>query len=183
MWIVAGLGNPGRRYSKTRHNVGFMIADAIADEFGIGLKKRESCMAGVGSIEDKEVVLMEPLTFMNRSGIAVKELMERYHVPPERLIVLHDDIDMETGKLKIRRRGSSGGHKGIESILYSIGTGDFVRVKIGIGREEGIPVEDYVLSKFRRDEIPVIHEAVRKASEAVVAIISDGVDKAMNSFN
>jgi peptidyl-tRNA hydrolase, PTH1 family len=183
LWIVAGLGNPGRRYSKTRHNVGFMIADAIADEFGIELKKRESCMVGAGSIEDNEVVLMKPLKFMNRSGFAVKDLMEQYHVPHERLIVLHDDIDMETGKLKIRRRGSSGGHKGIESILYSIGTGDFVRVKIGIGREEGIPVEDYVLSKFRRDEIPVIHETIRKASEAVVAIISDGVDKAMNSFN
>jgi peptidyl-tRNA hydrolase, PTH1 family len=183
LWIVAGLGNPGRRYSKTRHNVGFMIADAIADEFGIGLEKRGPCMAGVGSIGGNEVVLMEPLTFMNRSGLAVKELMERYHVLPERLIVLHDDIDMETGKLKIRRRGSSGGHKGIESILHSIGTGDFVRVKIGIGREEGMLVEDYVLSKFRKDEIPVIHEAIRKASGAVVAIISDGVDKAMNSFN
>ncbi len=183
MWVVAGLGNPGRRYSRTRHNIGFMITDAIAGEFGIELKKQESCLAGMGSIEDNEVILMEPLTFMNRSGLAVKELMEQYHVPHERLIVLHDDIDMETGKLKIRRRGSSGGHKGIESILHSIGTGDFVRVKIGIGREEGIPVEDYVLSKFRTDEIPVIHEAIRKASEAVVAIIIDGVDKAMNSFN
>jgi peptidyl-tRNA hydrolase, PTH1 family len=183
LWIVAGLGNPGRRYSKTRHNVGFMIADAIAGEFGIELRKREYCLAGMGSIEDSDVVLMEPLTFMNRSGLAVEDLMERYHVPHERLIVLHDDIDMETGKLKIRRRGSSGGHKGIESILEYIGTGDFVRVKIGIGREEGIPVEDYVLSKFRRDEIPVIHEAIQKASGAVVAIISEGVDKAMNFFN
>jgi PTH1 family peptidyl-tRNA hydrolase len=160
-----------------------MIADAIAEVFGIKLRKEESYMLGRVSIGDHAVILMKPLTFMNRSGLAVREIMERCGVPHERLIVIHDDIDMETGKLKIRRNGSSGGHKGIESVLSSIGTSDFFRVKIGVGREEGVPVEDYVLSKFKRDEIPVIREAVLKASEAVVSVIKEGTDKAMNRFN
>jgi peptidyl-tRNA hydrolase, PTH1 family len=160
-----------------------MIVDAIAEAVGIKLGKEKSCMLGKGSIGDNAVVLMKPLTFMNRSGLAVREIMERCGVPHERLVVIHDDIDMETGRLKIRRNGSSGGHKGVESVLSYVSISDFLRVKIGVGREEGVPVEDYVLSEFRPEEIPVIRETILKASEAVVSIIKEGTDKAMNRFN
>lgn len=183
MWVIVGLGNPGRRYTKTRHNIGFMVADNLAERYGIELRTKELHMSGKGSMEGNNVVLVEPLTFMNRSGLAVKDVMQRHGVEAGNLIVIHDDIDMETGKLKIRKRGSSGGHKGIASIIERIGTKEFIRVKIGIGREEEVPAEDYVLGKFRRDEIPSIKDAVIRASDAVAMIIRDGVDKAMNKFN
>jgi PTH1 family peptidyl-tRNA hydrolase len=140
-------------------------------------------MIGKGSIEGNEVILVEPLTFMNRSGAAVKEVMRRYPLEPENLVVVHDDLDMETGKLKIRKKGSSGGHRGIESLMENLGTREFIRVKIGIGREEGVPAEEYVLRKFGRDEIPLIKTAIIRASDAIAMIIRDGVDKAMNEFN
>lgn len=183
MWIIVGLGNPGRRYSKTRHNIGFMVADDIADRYRVELKTRDLYKIGRGSIEDNEVILVEPLTYMNRSGLAVRDVLKRFSVPPENLIVIHDDIDMETGVLKIKKKGSSGGHRGIESIIESIGTKEFIRVKIGIGRGEGIPVEDYVLSRFRKDEIPAIKDAINRASNAVVTVLTAGVDRAMNRFN
>ncbi|GAB4412997.1 MAG: aminoacyl-tRNA hydrolase [Thermodesulfovibrionales bacterium] len=183
MWVIVGLGNPGRRYSKTRHNIGFMVADDIADRYGIELKTKELYKMGKGSIGDSDIILMEPLTFMNRSGLAVRDVMKRYGIPPENLIVIHDDIDMQTGTLKIRAKGSSGGHRGIESIIESIGTKGFIRVKIGIGRGDGVPVEDYVLSRFGKEELPVIKDAINKASDAVITILIDGVERAMNRFN
>jgi PTH1 family peptidyl-tRNA hydrolase len=183
LWLIAGLGNPGRKYAKTRHSVGFMVADDLTERYGIELREKELYRLGKGSIEGYEIVLMEPLTFMNRSGLAVRDVMKRYGVGPENLIVIHDDIDMETGKLKIREKGSSGGHKGVESIIQSIGTREFIRVKVGIGRGEDIPVEDYVLSKFRKEEAPLIRDAIQRASDAVSTIVKDGVKKAMNAFN
>ncbi len=183
MWLIVGLGNPGRRYSKTRHNVGFMVADNVAGEYGIELKTRASYMIGKGSIEDNQVILVEPLTFMNRSGLAVKEVMKKYPLEPGNLIVVHDDLDMDTGKLKIREKGSSGGHRGIESIIGNLGTREFIRVKIGIGREEEVPAEDYVLRKFGRDQISLIKDAIVRASDAIAMIIRDGVDRTMNEFN
>jgi len=183
LWVIVGLGNPGSRYSKTRHNIGFMVADDIADRYRVELKTRDLYKIGKGSIGGNDVILVEPLTYMNRSGLAVRDVLKRYSVPPENLIVIHDDIDMETGVLKIKKKGSSGGHRGIESIIESIGTGDFIRVKIGIGRGEGIPVEDYVLGRFRRDEIPAIKDAINRASDAVVTVLTAGVNRAMNRFN
>lgn len=183
MWLIVCLGNPGRRYAKTRHNIGFMVADDIASRYEIELKTKESYMIGKGSIEGEEVILMEPLTFMNRSGAAVKEVMRRCPLESENLIVVHDDLDMETGKLKIRKKGSSGGHRGVDSIIESIGTREFIRVKIGIGREEGVPAEEYVLRKFGKDQVPMIKTAVARASDAIIMILRDGIDKAMNEFN
>lgn len=183
MWLIVGLGNPGRRYAKTRHNIGFMVADDLAERYGIELRTKELYTAGKGSIEGNNIVLVEPLTFMNRSGLAVRDVMKRHGVEACNLIVIHDDIDMETGKMKIRKKGSSGGHKGIESIIQETGTKEFIRVKIGVGREEGVLVEDYVLGKFRKEEIPVLKDAIISAADAVVMIIQDGVDKAMNTFN
>lgn len=160
-----------------------MVVDEIAGRNEIELREKESYLFGRGSVGDTEVVLAEPLTFMNRSGLAVRAVMSKYSVQPENLIVVHDDIDMETGKLKIRERGSSGGHKGIESVIESTGTRDFIRVKIGIGREEGVAAEDYVLGKFRKDEVPMIKEAVVRAADAIAAILKEGAGKAMNKFN
>ncbi len=183
MWVIVGLGNPGRRYAKTRHNVGFVVADNLAERYGIEFKEKELYRTGRGSMEGNQVILLEPLTFMNRSGLAVRDVMRRHGVLPENLIVVHDDIDMETGKLKIRKKGSSGGHKGIESVIGSTGTTEFIRVKIGVGREEGVAAEDYVLGKFRKEEVQLIKEAVGRASDAVAVILKEGVDRAMNTFN
>lgn len=183
MWLIVGLGNPGSRYSKTRHNAGFMVIDGIAEEYRFELKSKLRYIIGKGSLEDNNIILLEPLAFMNRSGIAVRDVLNRSGIPSTNLIVVHDDIDMETGKLKIKKNGSSGGHKGVESIIQSIGTKDFIRVKLGIGRGEGIPVEDYVLSKFKKDELPLIKDSVSRAIDAVAAVVKDGVGKAMNRFN
>ena len=183
MWVIVGLGNPGRKYSKTRHNAGFMVTDEIGQRYGIEFQDKERYRIGKGSIEENHVILIEPLTFMNRSGSAVLEVMKRYSIPLESLIIIHDDIDMVTGKVRIRKRGASGGHKGMESIIQSLGSKEFIRVKIGVGRGEGVPVEEYVLSKFSREEIPAIKDSIKMASDAVVSILKDGPEKAMNNFN
>jgi len=183
MWLIAGLGNPGRKYSRTRHNVGFMVIEEVADSYMINLTARKEYRIGRGSVEGHDILLVEPLLFMNLSGLAVKKILRKFNIQPENLIIIHDDIDMETGKLRIRRTGSSGGHKGVESIIQNIGSKDFIRIKIGIGREQEIPAEEYVLSKFKRQEIGAIKETIQRAADAIHSIISEGADKAMNEFN
>lgn len=183
MWLIVGLGNPGKRYEKTRHNVGFLVIEEIAERAGLKFKTERDFRMARGTVEDKDLILLEPLTFMNLSGIAVKEVIKRFNLMPEDLIVIHDDIDMETGRLRIRKKGSSGGHKGVESIISSIGTQEFIRVKIGVGREKDVPPEEYVLSSFRKEEMPLIRDSIRRAADAVLYITSNGVDKAMNKFN
>ena len=183
MWLIAGLGNPGSRYEKTRHNVGFLVIEEFSRRHQLAFKEKEEYKISKGSLEDEKIILLEPLTFMNRSGIAVRKIMQKSNISPEKLIVIHDDLDLETGILKIRKKGSSGGHKGIESIIQNVGTQEFIRIKIGIGRDPFVPTEGYVLSKFRKDEMKVIREAIEKAIDSVHAIINDGVEKAMNSFN
>ena len=183
MWLIAGLGNPGSRYEKTRHNVGFLALDEFQRRQQLEFKEKEDYRISKGSLGDEKIILLEPLTFMNRSGIAVRKIMQKSNISPERLIVVHDDLDLETGKLKLRKRGSSGGHKGVESIIQNIGTQEFIRVKIGIGRDLLVPTEKYVLSKFRKDEIPLIRETLMRAVDSVCSIVNDGIEKAMNRFN
>lgn len=183
MWLIAGLGNPGRKYSRTRHNVGFMALEVVAQRFGTDLVDRGQYRLGRGSIEGHHVMLLEPLLYMNLSGPVVENVRRKFAVQNENLIVIHDDLDMETGKLRIRKGGSSGGHKGVESIIQSIGSRDFIRVKAGIGREPGVPAEEYVLRKFSRQEISVIKDMIELVADAVHSIVSEGVDKAMNKFN
>ena len=183
MWLVVGLGNPGSRYARTRHNIGFLALDELAGGLGLAFREKTDYRICNGSIGDEKLVLMEPLTFMNRSGSAVKKVADKFAVPPEKIIVVHDDLDMETGRLKVRKKGSSGGHKGVESVIQQIGSKDFVRVKIGIGRDPFVPTEDYVLSKFRKDELSLIREALVRAVDAIRFIIDEGVEKAMNRFN
>lgn len=183
MWLVVGLGNPGGRYARTRHNVGFLAVDEFAGLDRLEFREKADYRISNGSIEGEKIVLMEPLIFMNRSGTAVRKIAEKFSIPPEKIIVVHDDLDLETGRLKIRKKGSSGGHKGVESVIQNIGANNFIRIKIGIGRDEFTPVEDYVLSKFRKDELPLVKKAITSAVHAIRSIIIEGVDKAMNKFN
>jgi peptidyl-tRNA hydrolase, PTH1 family len=184
MWLIVGLGNPGRRYAKTRHNIGFLVLEEIADRYEIDLtESRSGYRIGRGSIEGHKAFLAEPLLYMNVSGPVVQRICGKFNIQTENLIVIHDDLDMETGRLRIRKTGSSGGHKGVDSIIQSIGSRDFIRVKIGIGREPGIKSEDYVLSKFARPEMNMIKDTIQRAADAVCSLVCEGVDKAMNTFN
>lgn len=184
MWVIAGLGNPGRRYSRTRHNIGFMVLEEVAYRDTIDFKyRKEGYRIGKDLIGKHSIFLIEPFLYMNMSGPVIKKILMKFSIQPEHLLVIHDDLDMEIGKLKIKRTGSSGGHKGIESIIQSIGSRDFLRLKVGIGREEGVSAEDYVLSKFKRQEIVLIKDIIKKAADAVHCIISEGVDNAMNRYN
>jgi len=183
LWLITGLGNPGSRYEKTRHNAGFLALEEFLRSQKLEFKDKEDYKISKGSLGDEKIILLEPLTFMNRSGAAVRKIMQKSNIPPENLIVVHDDLDLETGRLKIRKKGSSGGHKGIESIIQNIGTQDFIRIKIGIGRDPFVPTEKYVLSKFRKDEMQLIKAVIEKAAESIHSIIKDGVEKAMNKFN
>ena len=183
MWVIAGLGNPGRKYSRTRHNVGFMVIEELAKRFDIDFRDRDAYRIGRGSIEGTAVILLEPLLYMNRSGTVVREILRKFNVSSENLMVVHDDLDMEKGKIRIRKAGSSGGHKGVQSVIQDVGTADFVRLKLGIGREEGMPAEEFVLRKFGRQEINVMKSAIQQAAEAIHSVVLEGVDKAMNRFN
>jgi len=177
------LGNPGSKYLKTRHNIGFKVVDLLSGALNIPLVEKELYMYGRGEAEGSAIVLLKPLTFMNRSGLVVKKILKKFNSSPERLIVVHDDLDLEAGALKIRKNGSSGGHKGIESIIQEISSREFVRVKLGIGRDNSVPVEKYVLSSFKPFEKEGLRDAIIKAEDAVKVIVRDGVDRAMNKFN
>ena len=187
MFIIAGLGNPGNKYSRTRHNIGLRVIERLSKIYNIPLEEKETFVIGKGALEGTESVLLKPLTYMNRSGIAVKKILKKFYVPQDelavKLLVIHDDLDLDTGKIKIRKDGSSGGHKGIESLIQETGTKNFLRIKIGIGRGPGVPVEQYVLGNFRPDDKNLIEDAIIKACDAVAVITTKGIEKAMNTFN
>lgn len=186
MIVIAGLGNPSRKYQNTRHNMGFMAIDELADMCGIKVKdKRHKALVGTGMVGGQKAVLVKPETFMNLSGDSIFQVVRYYQADPEsELIVLFDDISLKPGQLRLRRKGSAGGHNGIKSIIERLGTSDFMRVKIGIGEKpEGMDLADYVLGHFSRSEKAVMKDAAKTAAEAVVSIVEDGIDKAMNRYN
>ena len=183
MWLVAGLGNPGDEYTDTRHNIGFAVINALAARYSISLKQKTSSYKfGRGFIEDQKAVLIKPLTFMNRSGIAVRDALFK-NDEIENLIIIHDDLDLEPGVIRIREKGSSGGHNGIQSIIDFLNSKEFIRLKIGIGRSERILSENYVLRPFNKKEKPLIEEAIVSSVDAVVDIITKGVAKAQNQLH
>ncbi len=183
MWLVAGLGNPGRKYRRTRHNIGFFVVEKLAERCDLHLKVTHDYEIARTMMGDADVFLLKPLTYMNRSGFAVKEILRYHPLVSDNFIVVHDDIDMELGRLKIKKNGSSGGHRGVQSIIENIGTKDFVRIKIGIGRDPSMDPSIYVLKNFSTGEMDRMNEMVHTAADAVESILTDGVDRAMNIFN
>ncbi|HWP45663.1 MAG TPA: aminoacyl-tRNA hydrolase [Candidatus Limnocylindrales bacterium] len=185
MKAVIGLGNPGRTYEATRHNVGFQVIRQLAQESEIPLSEKGfKSRFGRGTFNHIPVLLVEPLTYMNLSGQAVKELVAAFNLTPSDLIVVHDDIDLELGRIRIKRRGGDGGHKGIRSIREHLGTDEFLRVKVGVGRPgSSREVADYVLSPFDPQEQEQLKEALSKAVGAVKLLILGEVDKAMNIYH
>ena len=186
--IVVGLGNPGPEYAGTRHNAGFWCIDALADKHGITLERRHrSAIIGEGEIDSRRVVLVKPRTFVNRSGAAVRYLTARYGTPPDKLLVVCDDINLPPGKLRMRRKGSAGGHNGIKSIIEATGSQDFPRLRIGVGRPpEGAGHAgqiEHVIGAMEPDEREIVDEAVARAADAIACLLSDGIDEAMSQYN
>ena len=185
MNLIIGLGNPGKTYAHNRHNVGFRCINHLAKLHGISIKKQQcQSQSGIGRIARKQVLLVKPKTFMNLSGKSVKSLVRRYKATANDIVVIHDDLDLPLGKIRLYHNGGSGGHKGVESITDELDSRDFLRIRIGIGRppEDKDPV-DYVLSDFRPDEKPVVESAVDKVGEAIVCLLTEGIEMAMNVFN
>ena len=186
MYIITGLGNPGRKYEATRHNMGFDVIDRLGRKCGIRVESlRSRSLTGTGIIEGEKVMLVKPQTFMNLSGDAVRDILAFYKEDPaEALIVISDDVDLPVGHLRIRKSGSPGGHNGLKDIVSKIGTQQFIRVRIGVGQKPSDwALADYVLSRFVPADRKKIDEAQEAAAEAVITIVRDGVDKAMNRYN
>lgn len=185
MKLIVGLGNPGERYAGTRHNVGFLVAQRLAGRAGIALKKRgHQGIYGVGRIAGVEAAILLPQTFMNLSGASVGSACRSLGVAPGDLIVVHDDIDLPFGGLRLRRGGGHGGHNGLRHIREVLGTGEFVRIKVGVGRPpEGGDVAGYVLSGFSAQERKGLDEVVANAAEAIEVLLTQGVQEAMNAYH
>lgn len=185
MKMIVGLGNPGREYEKTRHNVGFMFIDALAEKLNIDKwQEKFNALTAQAVIGNERVVLLKPLTFMNASGEAVAPAMHFYKIQPQDIIIVHDDMDIPVGKIRIRAKGSSGGHNGIKSIISCIGSSEFVHMRIGIGRP--LPhwkVNDHVLSQFTPEGREKIEKAIEDLIPAAQCIITESVDRAMNKYN
>lgn len=185
MFLIVGLGNPGVEYAATRHNVGVMVLEALAGQLGVGLTRhRFQALTGEGQLGGEKVLLAFPQTFMNLSGRTVQEAAKFYQIPPERVVVVHDELDLPFGQLKLKRGGGHAGHNGLRSICELLGTSDFLRVRVGIGRPPGKqPVVDYVLNPFSVTEKKVLEPLVSEAALAIEKILSDGISAAMNRYN
>jgi PTH1 family peptidyl-tRNA hydrolase len=182
--VIVGLGNPGGPYQWTRHNIGFQVLDRLAEEGHISLSHKQfKAHYGKGFVHSRDVLLVKPLTFMNLSGLAVKRILNYYKAGPEDLIVIHDDLDLPFGALRIKRWGGDGGHQGVRSIIDSTGGNNFLRLKVGIGRPpRGMDPADYVLRFFDEPERRQLDEVLSRAAECLVVMISEGVETAMNRF-
>ena len=186
MYIIAGLGNPEDRYKGTRHNVGFDAIDYLAEKYNISVDtKKHRAYIGKGVIEGQKVLLVKPQTYMNLSGESIGSIVEYYKIDPEEeLLVIYDDISLDVGQLRIRKKGSAGGHNGIKNIIAHLGTSVFPRIKIGVGEKpKGYDLADYVLGHFSKGEREMMDEGYSQAAEAVKMIVSDDIDGAMNEYN
>ena len=190
MVLIVGLGNPGEKYKNTRHNVGFRAVDEIAANFQFPIFKFQSIFnakISKGTFKDKDIILVKPQTFMNLSGKAVKKIIRNWKLEIRNLIVIHDDLDLPLGKIKIVKNRGTAGHKGVESIIKELGTKNFVRFRIGIKPKPytltSKTLDNFVLQKFNKDEEEILKEVIKKAVEAIETIIKEGIEKAMNLFN
>ena len=185
-WLIAGLGNPGPEYEKTRHNTGFMSLDLLAARLQVKVsKERFKALTAQADFDGQRLLLMKPLTFMNASGIAIEAAAHFYKIPPERVLVLFDDISLPVGKLRIRKNGSAGGHNGLKNIIQHLGTDQFPRIKVGVGApgQAGYDVVDWVIGRPLGEDQKVLMEALDRAGDAAEVLISQGPDRAMNRFN
>ena len=186
MYLVAGLGNPGKEYDMTRHNIGFHTIDYIADKLGVKIKKlKYKAIYGECDINGEKVLLVKPQTYMNLSGESISEFVKFFKIPTENVIIISDDIALETGRIRIRKKGSAGGHNGLKNIIYMLNSENFNRIRIGVGAptHPDYDLKDFVLGRFTKEEIPVLEESIIKSYKAVVEIIKRGADSAMNKFN
>ena len=185
-WLIVGLGTPGEKYENTRHNVGFQVVDELAERQNAPVQKLKfKALTNLLTISGERVLVMKPVTYMNLSGEAVRPAADFYKIPPERILVISDDTALDPGKLRIRTKGSAGGHNGLKSIIQHLGTDQFPRVKIGVGEKPhpDYDMADWVLSKFTGEDLKTIQAAVKKAADAVACYLENGPDKAMNRFN
>ena len=186
MYVIAGLGNPTKQYEKNRHNVGFDVMDALGEKYNIRIKdKKHKALCGKGVIAGEQVLLVKPQTFMNLSGESIGEILRFYKLEPrENLIVIFDDINLPPGNIRIRGKGSAGGHNGIKSIIQCCGSSDFPRIKVGVGEKpEGWDLADYVLGRFSKEERAYVEDAIEDACQAAEYMVKGEISKAMNTFN
>lgn len=184
MFLIVGLGNPGRRYARTRHNVGYRVADEFCKCNRIRMwRTRFDSKYGAGTVSGERCAVIKPKTYMNRSGYAVAAAAEKLDIVPDRIIVISDDIVLPVGRIRVRRSGSSGGHKGLESIIDELATEGFPRIRVGVGDPGGRDPAEFVLSPFQAEEEEIINVAVANATRAAEVIIADGIDRAMAEFN
>ncbi|MBD5493099.1 MAG: aminoacyl-tRNA hydrolase [Lachnospiraceae bacterium] len=186
MYIIAGLGNPGREYENTRHNTGFMVIDEAAEKYNINVtEKKHKALIGKGIIGGQKVILVKPQTFMNLSGESIREVIDYYKIDEKaELIVISDDISLEAGAIRIRKRGSAGGHNGLKNIILHLGHDEFQRIRMGVGEKpQEYELIDYVLGRFDEQDSKLIAASVKEAAEAIEVMITDGPDAAMNNYN
>lgn len=186
MYIIAGLGNPDRQYQNTRHNIGFDVVDAIAEKYDIAMGERKhKAVIGKGFIAGQKVVLVKPQTYMNLSGESIRAVIDFYKVDEkDELIVISDDVSLDVGRIRIRKKGSAGGHNGLKNIILHLGHDEFMRVRMGVGEKpQGRDLADYVLGHFTREEREVIDESIRNAAAAIEIMVTQGPDAAMNLYN
>ena len=185
MYLIVGLGNPTREYAGTRHNIGYDTITSLCDEYRISLDaKKHKGLCGKGVIGGEKVILIQPLTYMNLSGDCVKEAADYYKIDPQHIIVIYDDISLPVGKLRVRAKGSAGGHNGMKNIIARLGTEEFPRIRIGIGEKpKGWDLANYVLGRFLPEELPLMRDAVTEAANACNLILTEGIEAAMNKCN
>ena len=185
-FLVVGLGNPEKKYTLTRHNSGFLCVDELAEKFGFKINKLKfKAVIADTVINSHRVIVMKPQTYMNNSGEAVKEAADFYKIPPEKIIIIFDDISLDVGKLRIKRKGTDGGHNGIKSIVGHLGSTNFPRIKLGVGKKPNpdYDLADWVLSEFKKDEAAPLKQAIDNACDALVLMLDGEIDEAMNRFN
>ena len=185
MKIIVGLGNPGKKYENTRHNLGYKVVDLLSEKLKINFNKEKmEGQYGNGKIGDEKIILVKPLTYMNLSGNCVTQFLKYFKVGPEDLIVIYDDIDIKVGRIRIKPNGNPGTHNGMKDITNKIGTKEFARVRVGSGKPiEEMDLADYVLSNFKKEEMDDINKSIEDASEAVIKLLNDGIEEAMNKYN
>ena len=185
MKLIIGLGNPGKEYENTRHNTGFMVLDRLSEKLNIEMTQNKfKGLYGKSKYKGEDVILLKPQTYMNLSGECIKQFVDFYKIQKEEILVIYDDMDIEPGKVKIRKKGGAGGHNGMKSIIKMIGTEEFARIRTGIGRPKHSGDDiNYVIGAIPEEEIPKLDEGVEKAKEAVIEILKNGIDSAMNKLN